>query len=44
MLTFGGIAFLCGLLTPALGRFPTDAVLRVNKGVLSNGKLNCVPS
>ncbi|NXD84423.1 BPIB4 protein, partial [Halcyon senegalensis] len=33
-----GIALVCALLTPSLSH-PRDAVLRVNKGVLSNGAL-----
>lgn len=35
-----GIALLCALLTPALGQ-RTDAVLRLSKGVLSNGEYLC---
>lgn len=35
-----GIALLCALLTPALGQ-RTDAVLRLSKGVLSDGEHLC---
>lgn len=38
MLTALSIAVLCALLSPALSQLPTDAVLRLNKGVLSDGE------
>lgn len=38
MLTALSIAVLYALLSPALSQLPTDAVLRLNKGVLSDGE------
>lgn len=36
-----GIALLCALLTPSLSQ-PKDAVLRLSKGVLSDGESLCL--
>lgn len=41
MQTALSIAVVYALLTPTLGQPPTDAVLRLNKGVLSDGELTC---
>lgn len=41
MRTALSVAVLYALLTPTLGQAPTDAVLRLSKGVLSDGELTC---
>lgn len=41
MRTALSIAVVYALLTLTLGQPPTDAVLRLNKGVLSDGELTC---